>query len=282
MASAAQQELSSKIKDLAQKGIGAGCTALDKKLPGSKAVCDALGKSATDIFQAFTVIEDKAAELGGASAAALLEKELEGQWGSLTLDITKDLGVCVSNSNTGSCGGRTAARVAKAFLKIRPLNKGDSQPGTTPKLGQLTPVMIPYAKAVLFAAFGNNSRANAAWALYTKNLAAYEKTSPAVLQLAQVEEKIVMVAQQLQQSWTEAKWSELKVLKAKQAELKKQLGQKPPASLAAAFVPQIKQSTLDKIKEQKAAEDAKDDIQISPAAIGAGAGVLALLKLFGA
>ena len=285
MASAAQQELAGQIQELAKTGIGAGCKALDKKAPGVGAVCEALGKSATDIFTAFTVIEAKAAELGGKGAEELLSNEFGGQWGSIAADITADLAVCASNDSKGSCGGRTAARVAQAILKVRPLNAGDGQKGTIAKLGQLSPVMVAYSKAVLFAAFGNVARANHWWGIYTKNLAAYKGQSADDLKLSEVEKEIVEVAQRLQNKWTAAGWEQLKVLKAQQAELKKKLGQPPPAELGAIFAPRLKAETLEKVKEaaakRKAAEDAKDDIKIDPVVVGAGAGVLALLKMLG-
>ena len=285
MASAAQQELAGQIADLAKTGVGAGCKALDKKAPGIGPICESLGKSATDIFTAFTVIEAKAGELGGKGAEDKLSKEFGGQWGSIAADITVDVGVCATNNNSGTCGGRTAARVAKAILKVRPLNANDGQPGTIAKLGQLSPVMVAYSKAVLYAAFGNIPRANKWWGVYTKNLAAYKSQNSDQLKLAEVEKEIVEVAQQLQNKWTAAGWEQLKVLKAQQAELKKKLGQPPPAELGAIFAPRLKAETLEKVKEaaakRKAAEDAQDDIKLDPATIGAGAAVLALLVAMG-
>jgi hypothetical protein len=138
---------------------------------------------------------------------------------------------------------------------------------------------------VLFAAFGNVARANKWWSIYTKNLAAYKGQNSDQLKLAEVEKEIVEVAQRLQNKWTAAGWEQLKVLKAQQAELKKKLGQPPPAELGAIFAPRLKAETLEKVKEaaakRQAAEDAKDDIKLDPATIGAGAAVLALLVAMG-
>jgi len=286
MASAAQKELAGKIQDLAKSGVATGCKGLDTLAPGVGKVCESLGKSATDIFTAFTVIEDKAGELGGKDAEAKLSKEFGSQWGSIAEDVTYDLAVCASNKNTGSCGGRTAARVAKAILKVRPLNSTDGQPGTVAKLGQLSPLMIGYSKAVIFAAFGNVARANKWWDAYQKNLAAYKGENANKLKLQEVEKEIVEVAEKLQSSWTADAWEKLKILKAQQAELKKKLGEKPPAEIGEIFAPKLKAETLAKVKEaaarRKAEEEAKDDIKIDPAVVGAGAGVLALLKILGA
>lgn len=288
MPSAAQNELATQINALAASGVTAGCAAISAKLgPTAGEVCNTLGKSANDIFAAFSVIEDKTRELAGAKAADKLAAELSGQWGSITQDVTKDLAVCKYNDNTGTCGGRIAARVAKAFLKIRPLNAGDSQPGTLPKMGQVTPVLIPYAKAVLYAAFGNTARANKEWTVYTKNLAAYTGQNSDALKLKGVEDDITEVATELQKKWTASGWEKLKALKAQQAALKKKLGQPAPADLGEIFAPKVTEEALQRVKraaeKRKAAEQeaqaAEEAGTPSPAVIAAAAAVVGLIAL---
>jgi len=280
MAIAAQKELEGSISDGAKKGSSEACKSADGLFPGASVLCDSLGGSAIDIFTAFMVIDDKVNELAGAAASETLANKLENQWGSLVTDITKDLAVCATNGSTGTCGSRTANRVAKAVLASRPLDAGDGMPGTLGKEGQLSPAILSYAKAVIYAAFGNEYRSNKNWSRYQELLGMWEGKSGDQIKLDAVVRKIEKVALQLQAQWDQGVYGQLEALKEEQAKLLKKMN-RPSADLSQMFAPDITTERLERIADagRQREESEQQSGGISTTMIGLGVAAVAAFAL---
>ena len=283
MAIAAQKEIDGSLSTAAKAGAVGACQSLNALLPGAGVVCASLGASAVDIFTSFMVIDDKINELAGAAAAETLANKLQGQWGSLVTDITKDLAVCKTNGNTGTCGSRTANRVAKAVLASRPLDAGDGMPGTLGKEGQLSPAILSYAKAVIYAAFGNEYRSNKNWSRYQELLGMWEGKSGDQVKLDAVVRKIEAVALQLQSQWDQGVYGQLEALKEEQAKLLKKMN-RPSADLSQMFAPDITTERLDRIADAGRQREEREEAEqqsggISTTMIGLGVAAVAALAL---
>ena len=283
MAITAKKELEGSLSSAAKYGAVGACQSLNVLLPGSGVVCASLGASAVDIFTSFMVLDDKVNELAGAAAAETLANKLQGQWGSLVTDITKDLAVCKTNGNTGTCGSRTCSRVAKAMLASRPLDAGDGMPGTLGKEGQLSPAAISYAKAVIYAAFGNEYRSNKNWKRYQELLGMWEGKSGDQAKLDAVVRKIEKVAEQLQAKWDQGVYGQLEALKEEQAKLLKKMNL-PSADLNAMFAVEMTPERLDRIADAAMKREEREEAErksdgVSTTMIGLGVAAVAAFAL---
>jgi hypothetical protein len=262
----ADKELEGLTGTGAKMGVGAACQSLNALLPGAGVVCASLGASAVDVFTAFMVIDDKLASLGSSKAAEVLAGKLQGQWGSLVKDITKDLAVCKSNGSKGTCGARTAVRVTKAILASRPLDAGDGLPGTLPTEGQLSPALACYARSVIYAAFDNQYRSNKDWKRWKELEGMWDGVSGDEAKLAGIVEDIEAIAEKLQNKWDQGLYGKLEVLKSEQKALQEKMGLKVSGSLGDMFAVDVSEKTLIALEEASIYQDAKEAREMESAA----------------
>ena len=267
----ADKELEGLAGTGAKMGVVAACQSLNALLPGAGVVCASLGASAVDVFTAFMVIDDKLSSLGSSKAAEVLATKLQGQWGSLVKDITKDIAVCKVKDNKGTCGSRTNSRVFKAIMASRPLDAGDGLPGTIAKEGQLSPAMVSYASAVIYAAFGNQYRSNKAWKRWKELEGMWDGAAGDEAKLAGIVEDIEAVAEKLQNKWDQGLYGKLEVLKAEQKALQEKMGMKISGSLGGMFAVDVSEKTLVALEEASIYQDAKEAREKEAAAAEAAA-----------
>ena len=261
----ADKELEGLTGTGAKMGVGAACQSLNALIPGAGVVCASLGADAVDVFTAFMVIDTKVADLGSPKAAEVLADKLQGQWGSLVKDVTKDIAVCGYNGETGTCGARTAVRVTKAILASRPLDAGDGLPGTLPKEGQLSPALACYARSVIYAAFGNDARSDKDWKRWQELEGMWGGVSGDEAKLAGIVDDIEAIAEKLQKKWRQGDYEKLEALKAEQKALQEKMGLKVSGSLGDMFAVDVSEEQLLVLEEAGIASEQSAAAEFSPA-----------------